>query len=90
MFDRGTDHPHVPSVFFVDDMPGYPVERVPPPTDARAELDRLVRETKAESATAAQDTKWGAPESSSFVGLPYRSSCVSHLLPIENFTYHVT
>jgi hypothetical protein len=71
-------------------MPGYPVERVPPPTDARAELDRLVRETKAESATAAQETEWGAPENSSPVGPPSRSSCVSHLFTIESFNDHVT
>ena len=47
-----------PLCFLSDDMPGYLVELVPAPTDAPAEPHRLVRETKAKSATTAQDTKW--------------------------------
>jgi hypothetical protein len=52
-------------------MPKLRGELVHAPADARAEPHRLVCETETESATAAQETERGAPESSSPVGFPY-------------------
>jgi hypothetical protein len=76
--------------FLADDMPIH-CRGVHAPADASAQPHRLVRETEAEPSTAAQATKWGAPESSSHLGLPYRSSCVfSHLTMGEHHTDHVT
>jgi hypothetical protein len=70
-YDVSEALPPCPLLFLLDDMRKLRGELVPAPTDARAEPHRLVCETKAESATAAQDTERGAPESSSPVGLPY-------------------
>ena len=54
----------------LDNMSRLRGELVHAPTDARAEPRRLVCETKAELALAAQATKRRAPEGSLPVGLP--------------------
>ena len=79
-----SDIPLTRLYFSLDDMSKLRAELVHAPANARAEPRRLVCQTKAEPATAAQETERGAPESSSPVGLPYRSSCVSRLFR-ENF-----
>ena len=65
-------------------MPELHCELMSASSYAPTEPHWVVCQTKAQSAAASKATEWAAPQGTSLVGLPHRSSCVSNF----SFCFH--